>query len=199
VAYSSLRDGVPTVFRRASDGSGGEESLYRHDSATAVVLTDWSRDGRFLTFWSGQGMFVLPLTGTRQPIAIADGRGARFSPDGRLLAYSAAEPTQAARFHAFVRPFDPSAAAAPAPARQLSQTNALGGITWRGDGKQIFFLSQPPGQAMMAVDLSGAEPSAPRVLFPLPPGVTAPAQLSNIGSPDGQRFVFAVPALPAAP
>jgi WD40 repeat protein len=199
IVYSSTRDNIPTLFRRAADGTGAEEQIYRHDGG-AMILTDWSRDGRFLTFWSNQGQFVLPLTGNREPIAIGEGRGARFSPDGRWLAYSMADATQAGRFHTVVRPFDASAiasAASPAP-RQVSQANAIGGIAWRSDGKELFFLSQPPGQVMMAVDITGSEPSAPRKLFPLPPGVGAPAQLSNISSPDGQKFVFAVTVPQAA-
>jgi hypothetical protein len=194
IGYASVRDTVLTVFRRAADGTGDEEPLYRHDSAAAVVLTDWSRDGQFLTFWSGDGLFVLPVTGNREAVAVGKGRGARFSPDGRFLAYSDSEANQAGRFHAVVRPLDPAAAAsaASAPARRVSQANALGGLAWRRDGRELFFLSQPPGATMMSVDIGGAEPSAPRTLFQLPPGVAAPAQLSSISSPDGERFVFAV-------
>jgi hypothetical protein len=201
IAYASVRDTVPAVFRRAADGSGEEEPLYRHDSAAAVVLTDWSRDGRFLTFWTAESLFVLPVTGDREAVAVGTARGGRFSPDGRWLAYNASQAGQAARFHAFVRPFDPSAPASvtAAAARQVSQTNALGGLAWRADGKELFFLSQPPGQTMMAAEIAGTEPAAPRALFQLPPGVGAPAQLSNISSPDGQRFVFALPVPPAAP
>jgi hypothetical protein len=159
-----------------------------------VILTDWSRDGRFLTFWSALGQFILPLTGDREAILVGDGRGGRFSPDGRWFAYNTADAKQAGRFHTFVRPFDASAIAsfATTAARQVSQANAIGGIAWRSDSKQLFFLSQPPMQTMMAVDITGAETSAPRTLFQLPPGVAAPAQLSNISSLDGQRFVFAV-------
>ena len=198
IVYSSVRDNIYTVFRRSADGTGGEEQIYRHDSA--LFLTDWSRDGRFLAFWSGQVQFVLPLTGNREPIAIGDGRGGRFSPDGTWLAYNTADTTQAGRFHTFVRPFDASAVASPAStaAKKVSQANALGGIAWRSDGTQLFFLSQPPGQTMMTVDITGSEPSAPRTLFQLPAGVGAPAQLSNISSPDGQRFVFAVTVPQAA-
>jgi hypothetical protein len=196
VAYASVRDSVSTIVRRAADGTGGEEQLYRHDSAVALVLTDWTRDGRFLTFWTAEGLFVLPLTGSREPVRVLDGRGGRFSPDGRLIAYSASEANQAGRFHAFVRPVELSAPATipSTPARRVSQANALGGIAWRRDGRELFFLSQPPGATLMAVDLAGAEPSAPRTLFQLPPGVVAPAQLSTISSPDGDRFVFAVVA-----
>jgi Tol biopolymer transport system component len=199
IVYSSVRDNIPILFRRAADGTGAEEQIYRHDGS-AMILTDWSRDGRFLTFWSNQGQFVLPLTGTREAIAIGEGRGGRFSPDGSWFAYNTADTTRAGRFHTFVRPFDASAiaSAASATARQVSHANAIGGIAWRNDGKQLFFLSQPPGQTMMAVDIAGSEPSAPRTLFQLPPGVAAPAQLSNISSPDGQRFVFAVTVPQAA-
>jgi hypothetical protein len=199
IAYASVRDTVPTVFRRAADGSGEAETLYRHDSAGVLVLTDWSRDGRFLTFWTGESLFILPVTGAREAVAVGAARGGRFSPDGRWLAYNASQAGQTARFHAFVRPFDPSAPAsvAAAASRQVSQANALGGLAWRADSKELFFLSQPPAQTMMAAEIAGTEPAPPRALFQLPPGVGAPAQLSNISSPDGQRFVFALPVPPA--
>jgi hypothetical protein len=198
IVYSSVRDRVTTLFRRAADGTGREEPLHRQE--TSMLLTDWSRDGRFLTFWSNEGLFILPLTANRQPIAIEPGRDGRFSPDGRFLAYNAADATQAGRFHVFVRPFDASNIA-PSPSftvRQVSQANAIGGISWRGDGKELYFLSQaPPAQTMMAADVSGSEPSTPRMLFQAPRGLGAVAQLSSISSPDGQRFVFAV-SLPAS-
>ncbi len=55
------------------------------------------------------------------------------------------------------------------------------------------------GQGMMAVDIVGAAPfqtSSPKMLFKLPTPVLAPAQLSNVASPDGQRFIFAVNVTP---
>ncbi len=66
---------------------------------------------------------------------------------------------------------------------------------WRKDGKELFYLSQPPRQTVMAVDLTTApafEARAPQRLFEIPGPIGAPAQLSNVSSPDGQRFVFAV-------
>jgi hypothetical protein len=47
----------------------------------------------------------------------------------------------------------------------------------------------------MAVEIAGGptfQAKTPQKLFAVPPGVGGPAQLSAIGSPDGQRFVFAV-------
>jgi len=80
----------------------------------------------------------------------------------------------------------------------------VGGIAWRRDGKEVYFLSQPPGQSMMVAEVTGSGAFAtgtPKQLFALPPGIGAPAQLSSVSSADGQRFVFAVnlPQRAAAP
>ena len=202
VAYASARDSGTTIMRRAVDGDLPEEVLYRKD-AGAAILTDWSRDGRFLAFWANEGMFILPVTGTREPIAIGDGRAPRFSPDGRWLAYNGPDTGEAGRFHTFLRPFDAAAVvgpATPATMRQISAAHAIGGISWRSDGKELYFLSQaPPAAMMMAADVGAQAPASPRVLFQAPPALGAVAQLSSIASPDGQRFLFAVTQAAPAP
>jgi hypothetical protein len=58
----------------------------------------------------------------------------------------------------------------------------------------MFFLSSPE-QAVMAVDVAASpafETGTPRLLFKPPNGTFAPAQLSNVATHDGQRFVFLV-------
>ncbi len=80
---------------------------------------------------------------------------------------------------------------------QVTSEGGIGGIVWqaRKDGKELFYLSQPPKQTMMAVDISTGsafESRTPQRLFEIPGPIGAPAQLSNVSSPDGQRFVFAV-------
>ena len=65
IAYVSVRDNTHGLYRRAADGTGNEERLYQHTTGAPIVLTDWSADGRFLCFWSGDTMFVLPLAGDR--------------------------------------------------------------------------------------------------------------------------------------
>jgi hypothetical protein len=102
-----------------------------------------------------------------------------------------------------VKSLDPSlpTKVPPAPRTQVTTEGGIGGIVWRKDGKELFYLSQPPRQAMMAVDVAtGFEARVPQRLFEIPGPIGAPAQLSNVSSPDGQRFVFAVslPAKPAA-
>ena len=80
----SVRDNTHGLYRRAADGRGNEERLYQHTTGAPIVLTDWSADGRFLCFWSGDTMFVLPLPGDRKPIEL---KGQEFfGRGGRLLA-----------------------------------------------------------------------------------------------------------------
>ncbi|HET9360627.1 MAG TPA: DPP IV N-terminal domain-containing protein [Vicinamibacterales bacterium] len=198
IAYVSVRDNMPAIYQRASNGQGGEELLYRHASSGLIVLTDWSPDGRVLCFWSENAMFLLPVSGERTPVALGDGeffgRGGRFSPNGRLLAFNS---NQSGRFQIYVKELGTATnpGASPASARvQVSVDGGVGGIFWRRDGKELFYLSQP-NQALMAVDVESDTPlrvGAPRVVFKLPSTIGAPAQLSSISTPDGQRFVFAM-------
>ena len=200
IAYVSDRENTNAVFRRAANGTGGEELVYKHTTGSQIILTDWSADGRFLCFWAGETMFLLPLTGERKAIELGRERGGRFSPDSRLLAFSS---NQSGRFLIYVKDLAESTrGAAPAStptAAQVSNEAAVGGIFWRRDGKELFYLSQQGGQGVMAVDVTGTAPfqaGPPKLLFKLPNPVLAPAQLSNVSSPDGERFVFAVNVAP---
>lgn len=180
------------LYRKASDGSGA--LLYRHTPGTAIFPTDWSVNGQ-LCFWAGDVIYGLPLNSDRKPVALVSGfnaRGGRFSPDGNYLAYSA---NMGGGFAVYVMSLkDPAS-----KPLQVSKAPALGGIFWREDGKELYFMAltglAPTG--VMAVDLtpgSDAQVGIPRLLF-RPNGVNSPAQLSNIASRDGQRFLF----LPVAP
>src|SRR6185369_5498341 len=72
LAYVQIRDGVEGVYRRLADGTGAEELVYKNTSAF-LGLSDWSLDGRYLSFsnsdLSGGALFILPLTGgaAREP------------------------------------------------------------------------------------------------------------------------------------
>jgi mono/diheme cytochrome c family protein len=208
IAFISVRNNTYGIYRRPVDGKGSEERLYEHDSGATIFLTDWSADGRLLTFWANERMYVMSLAGDRTPAALPNARGGRFSPDGRLIAFNAnADP---GKFHAFVVRLDassPAALAASLTAKplQVSIDNAIGGLFWRRDGRELVFMSQPPKPMIMAVDVtstsSSLESGTPRVLFALPPGVGGPAQLSSVGTLDADRFVFALnlPPRTAAP
>src|SRR5262245_32287010 len=96
IAYVALRDGYFGLYRKASNGQGDEELLYK--GSAPLTLTDWSQDGRYLTYHSvdltGGGVYAVPLAGTgeRKPIeALRDkwqNQGPRLSPDSRILTYT---------------------------------------------------------------------------------------------------------------
>jgi len=177
------------VYRTASDGSGNGELIYKHTPGSTVFLTDWSVDGQ-LCFWLSDVIYGLPLEGDRKPVVLvsnAGARGGRFSPDGRYLAYSA---NPSGTFAVYVAPLKTD----DGKPLQVSKDPALGGIFWRGDGKELFFMGlaglAPNG--VLAADVTlGPELQAgiPRTLF-RPTGVNSPAQLSSIASRDGERFVL---------
>jgi mono/diheme cytochrome c family protein len=207
IAFVSVRDNTYGIYRRNADGSGAEERLYQHTTGASIFLTDWSTDGRLLTFWINERMYVMPRGGEPVALDVPNARGGRFSPDGRLIAFCAAT-GEAGRFHVYVMPFDPSSPASLAASlksspRQVSIDNAIGGVFWRRDGRELLFMSQPPKPLMMAADVtrtaSGVESGTPRVLFALPPGGGGPAQLSSIATPDAERFVFALNLPPRQP
>jgi len=72
LAYVQIRDGVEGVYQRPANGSGAEELVYKNPSAF-LGLSDWSLDGRYLSFansdLSGGALYILPLTGdaAREP------------------------------------------------------------------------------------------------------------------------------------
>ena len=97
VAYTAVRDGTGQIMRIDANGGGQEERLT--DGANTKILTDWSRDGRYLLYQElrdGQlDLFILPLDGPdgtpAKPIPFltssASERSARFSPDGKWIVY----------------------------------------------------------------------------------------------------------------
>jgi mono/diheme cytochrome c family protein len=200
IAYVSDRENTNGIFRRAANGTGSEELIYKHTTGASIILTDWSADGRVICFWAGETMFVLPLTGERKAIELGRERGGRFSPDSRLVAFSS---NHSGRFQIYVKSLEEATRAAAngttPSAAQVSNEQAVGGISWTRDGKELFFLSQQGGQGVMAVDVTSSSPfqaGPPKLLFKLPGGILGPAQLSNVSSPDGQRFVFALVVAP---
>jgi Tol biopolymer transport system component len=202
IAYLSLRDGDFGVYRRAADGTGGEELLFRYTRGAGMALTDISRDGKFLICDSGGVVLVVPLTGadplTRQAIEYMreefDYEIARLSPDGKFIAYRSDE-VQAERGEVYVRPFDASKPTSGDTKWRVSKDGVNAMLNWRGDGKEFFFrgLNLESNELdVMAVEVATSpafKAGTPRLLFKLPG-----PQGGNLGnvSQDGQQFVFAI-------
>jgi Tol biopolymer transport system component len=204
ILYVSLRSGgYNGIYRKAADGSGSEELLYRYEPGAPVNLRDISADGRYLTFNSGGVILVLPLTGTdpsarkaielsREEFAVA---GGVFSPDGRFVAYGTNETD---RFELYVQPFDTASGTLASEGKQrVSQAGTGPMMFWRSDGRELFFTDTEPDLVVMAVDVStdtGFQPGTPRVLFHVPGNALGDLGTTKYVSRDGQRFVFILPA-----
>jgi Tol biopolymer transport system component len=204
ILYASTREQYASIYRKSWDGTGEEEMLFRYTPGAGMVLTDTSPDGKFLTFFTGV-LVLVPLNGTdplaRQPIEWLrdeyDNVAAKFSPDGRFVAYCT-DPDDPMTLDVFVRPFDSSKPDAPPPGdpvRISKGGTAAGMIAWRGDGKELYYMTRD--FEMMAADVSTApsfKAGTPKKLFKLPSQPLGnPSQWNNV-SRDGQRFVFSMPA-----
>jgi eukaryotic-like serine/threonine-protein kinase len=124
-------------------------------------------------------IYVLPLTGEKKRYAFLQTRfyetNARFSPDGRWVAYRSNE---SGRNEVFVRPFP-----GPGPKWQISAEGGAG-PRWSRGGRELFYRN---GDKTMAVDVE-TQPAfragRPRLLF------EAPHLWSYDVAPDGTRFLM---------
>lgn len=190
IVYQSTRDGVSRLYKKDAGGGGKEEPLT--SSPEQLTLGDWSRDGRFLTYAryaaaTRPDIWALPMEGDRKPFPVLQTpfttRGAKFSPDGKWIAY---ESDESGQFEIYVRAF-------PAASGQWQVSNQGGqNQFWRGDGKELYYL--PPGRdKVMAVGITveagSIKAETPRELF----SVSSPIQSggANFGvTADGQRFLI---------
>ncbi len=173
IAFTSTRGGSGDLYRKAVDGSGTAVLLVA--SSLPKAPTDWSRDGRFLLYYSidpqtKADLWVLPMTGDQKPWVFLktpfDEEYGQFSPDGRFVAY---ESDESGRYEIYIRPFTlPGESANPAGGQW--QISTAGGIQprWSPDGRELYYLD--PAGRMMAVSITvtGATvaPGTPVLLFP---------------------------------
>ena len=142
IAYFAYRQGSGGLYRKASNGTGREELLYRFPPGISDVhLTDWSPDGRFLAFDMSAVVWVLPLAGERKAVELLREDfqvfGARFSPDSRFLAYVSDE---SGRNEVYVRAFDRLSGRFSTGGGQwkVSGQGGHGMVHWRRDGRELY-------------------------------------------------------------
>jgi Tol biopolymer transport system component len=132
------------VFQIPAAGAGGDSLLLDSKGEWAVVVTDWSADGRLLLCERHRGgqadLWTLPIDAPDRSTAIlstsASERHGRFSPNGRWIAYTSNE---SGRYEVYVRQFPGG--------ENKWQVSTHGGVQpeWRDDGKELFYLA-PDGK-----------------------------------------------------
>jgi Tol biopolymer transport system component len=200
LTFQSNRISPGELYEKDVSGTADETLVFKGVGAPSP--TDWSNDGKFLLFQRattniGPDLWVLP-SGATEAVALLQTpfaeQGARFSPDGRWVAYASNE---SGRMEIYIRPFGVSAGGQPSlgPKSRVS-TDGGNGLRWRGDGRELIYRDRT--NAFMAVDVTTTGTNVtigiPRRLFAPPPGVVAWDITSN-----AQRVLVAVPVTaPAA-
>jgi Tol biopolymer transport system component len=145
IFYRSNPDGPYAIYTKPSTGVGNEELLLKFDKEISGVW-DWSRDNKFILFTvsdpkTGTDIWALPLSGDRKPIPFVQVPGnqfaPRFSPDGRWIAYASNE---SGHNEVYIQPFPPNG-------KRIQVSIGFGAEPrWRGDGKELFFITNNRGK-----------------------------------------------------
>jgi eukaryotic-like serine/threonine-protein kinase len=190
LVFNSKRSGQFDLYMKPANGATSEELLV--SDASDKIPTSWSSDGRFLLFTKATSSFdvwVLPMTGDRKPYPFLQSRfnesTARFSPDGRWVAYMSGESGQP---QVYVTSFPQ-----PGGHWQIS-TRGGGWPRWRRDGAEIFFRDSSNTILAAAVHADGSTFSVGDItpLFKLMPAGSR--SFLDVAS-DGRFVVNAAPSV----
>jgi eukaryotic-like serine/threonine-protein kinase len=196
LCFRSWKAGTMTMWRMPSDRSGPEARLTTVGARQSAVAV--SPDGRYLTFDqmnvdTGMDVYVLPLDGSGKPQPLVQSKfgdaAAKFSPDGKWVAYCSNE---SGKPEAFVQRWP-----GPGPKIQISSEGGTDPL-WSQKGDEIFYRN---ADKMVVVPVSlagGLKAGKPRLLWEGhyshgmssscgPPGVSSG---NYCISTDGQRFLM---------
>jgi hypothetical protein len=171
---------------KPASGSSNEEALLK--TGNELHATDWSLDGKLILYIEGNAkgkfdIWILPLEGDRTPKPFLQDDfnkfGAKFSPDGKWIAYSS---DQTGQQQVYVQP-------SPGPGAKHQISTAGGsGPGWRRDGKELFYIGADGKMMVVAVKAGSTfEAGAPKPLF----NTRLKGTLNSYAvSSDGQRFLI---------
>src|SRR5258706_6674049 len=166
IIYSSTSETSKlNLFRKPLNGDAAPELVL--SSTVDLVPTDWSRDAQYLTYTANspdtkQDICILPLTGERKPVPFMqtpfNEKGAKFSPDGKWMAYGSDE---SGRYEVYGAPF-------PAGGKKW-QVSSAGGIQplWSKSGGEVYYFTQGNSGLWASVSPFSGEGKlgAPPILF----------------------------------
>ena len=190
LVYTANRQLVTQIlFMKNADGTQ-EERRVTQDDKGGTAPNDWSRDGSYILYTSGSELWFVTFPELKNSLFLKAPsvlRNGQFSPDGKWVAYASNE---TGRWEIFVTSFP--------EAHGKWQISTGGGEQprWRGDSKELFYLSSE--SKMMAVPVTGGakfDAGTPAALFqatPRQPVVSADLFVYDV-TRDGQRFLINTP------
>jgi eukaryotic-like serine/threonine-protein kinase len=188
LVFGSNRQANFDLYMKNSDGAQEAKCILQGD--LDKFPSDWSRDGRFILYIRGTDLWFLTLPQLKSSLflkAVSVLRNGQFSADGKWVAYASNE---TGKWQIYVTSFP--------DARGKWQVSTGGGEQprWRGDGKELFYLSSD-GKIMAAPVTIGEtfDPGTPVALFQATPHqVVSRVDLFVYDvSRDGQRFLINTP------
>jgi eukaryotic-like serine/threonine-protein kinase len=131
--FASNRRLSVDLYMKNSDGAQ-EETAVVHDDFNKIP-NDWFKDGKYILYTRGTDLWFLTLPELKSNSflkAVSILRNGQFSPDGKWVAYASNE---TGKWEVYVTSFP--------DARGKWQVSVGGGEQprWRGDGKELFYLS----------------------------------------------------------
>jgi Tol biopolymer transport system component len=186
LVFASGRNQAFDLYLRNADGTQ-EEKPIEQEAERDKYPTAWSPDGKHILYQHAAEVWSLSFPELKHQLYLkssASVKNAQFSPDGKWVAYNSNE---SGRWEVFVTSFP--------DAKGKWQISTGGGRQprWRGDGKELFYLT-PDAKMMAAPVTSGAnfEAGAPVTLFQANPReLVATSEIAVYDvSKDGQRFLI---------
>lgn len=196
IIFNSNQKGHYDLYVKPANLSQPEQPILISDSEKEPA--DWSRDGKLLLYVNSRipgdvtsgpvglgDLWALPLNGEGKPFLFLSGSGApignaRFSPDGRWVAY---ESNASGSSQIYITSFPDH--------RGVWQVSSEGGTfpVWGPAGKELFFVNQDKVYAAEIAEQNGVpKPGSPKLLFDA-------GGVGNVTNPfdvdgDGKRFLF---------
>ncbi len=201
IAYCAGASGNKDVgiYKRASNGATEPELLLK--TGEVICPEDWSHDSKYLLYGvvgtTKIDLWVLPITGKPGEAKGApfvssqfQNADARFSPDGRWVAYTSNE---SGRNEVYVRPFTPGGSSMAGDGKWMISNAGGAQPKWSRDGKKLFYWQETGKLMAVDVDTAGSALKAgvPAPMFDLPIGGPGLGSLISFWdmTPDGSQIL----------
>ena len=198
IAFRTWKGGKMTLAWMPADRSGPEELMVNVPAWQSAV--SFSPDGKYLAFdqvaydsTREDGVWIMPLTGDRQPRPFAKSRfpvgAGKFSPDGKWVVYCSMESGKA---EIYVQPWP-----GPGPKIQISSEGGMD-PAWRRDGREIFYRNASKMMVVPVNTQAAFQAGRPQLLWEgeYTLGLSSSCGLRGVTftsydvSVDGQRFLM---------
>jgi eukaryotic-like serine/threonine-protein kinase len=152
IAFDSVREGGAGIYMRAVGVTGSDKQILKAEGSKGVSLSDWSPDGKYLTYVQDNDVWALPVSrdaktgdwtaGDGKPIQVTKTQYIetlpRISPDSHWITYVS---NKAGQNEVYVRSFPELGA------EQVVSSGAGGNNTffqaqprWSRDGKELYYF-----------------------------------------------------------